>query len=536
MNPTNVEKEAPLIHDSPRSLDPPPSRELWGHPIGLYVLFMTEMWERFSFYGMRALLVFYLTKHFLFSDEVALGLYGSYVALGYATPVIGGMLADRYLGQRLSVIFGAILMCLGHFGMAFEGAAAHTVISPDGVASVVRDEAALQVFYLSLALLIVGIGFLKPNIATIVSQLYPADDPRRSSAYTLFQMGIMLGAALSAGVCGYLGETFGWAYGFGTAGVGMLIGLMVFLGGQRFLKGVAEPPPHADLKKRVLGPLNTLHVIGICSLAAIGLFWLFVQKTMIVGYLLGGFSLIVVTYVLVVSFFYCNRIERDRMLVLLAFQLALTFFATLFEQAGGSLNLFADRNVDRHFWGGEIQASQLQSIVPATIVLLAPLFAWLWPALSRINRNPPTPSKYAFTMVFMAAGFGVLAWATGAFSDHGSINMVWLVAAYICFGVADLIIVSVSYSTITSLSLPKIVGMMMGTSMLAISGANYLAAMFASWMALPQKGSNLAAIPIEETLVAYGTLFTWLASAAAICAVFLFLVTPLLSRKMHGAQ
>ncbi|MCC9608033.1 peptide MFS transporter [Blastopirellula sp. JC732] len=512
----------------------PVEGQLWGHPKGLYVLFLTEMWERFSFYGMRALLVFYLTKHFLFGDHAALGLYGAYVALGYATPVIGGLIADRYLGQRVSVTLGAILMCLGHFGMAFEGSGAEVVAQADGTTTVLRDGFGLQTFYLSLGLLIVGIGFLKPNIATIVSRLYPDEDPRRASAYTLFQMGIMLGAALSAAVCGYLGETYGWSFGFGAAGIGMLVGLLVFLGGGKHLYGVAEPP--AAYKSKVAGPLTTGHIVFLGAIAAVVLFWLLVQQTAVVGYLLAAFSAVVVIYILVLSFFYCSPIERDRMLVLLAFQLAMTFFATLFEQAGGSLNLFADRNVDRALWGFEVRASQLQSVMPATIVLLAPFFAWLWPALARVGRDPRSPVKYGLTMVFMGLGFGLLAWATSAFTVQGQISVAWLVAAYVLFGVADLLIVSVSYSTVTSLSLPRIVGMMMGTSMLAISAANFLAAKVATMVALPDKKAAVSAIPVEETLSAYHQLFFGLAVAAALCAMLLFLTTPLLSRRMHGVH
>ena len=522
------------MHQNAASPSHSSANELWGHPKGLYVLFLTEMWERFSFYGMRALLVFYLTKHFLFGDQAALGLYGAYVALGYATPVIGGLIADRFLGQRLSVTFGAILMCLGHLGMAVEGSGAQLITNPDGTSTVIREEWALQVFYLSLALLIVGIGFLKPNIATIVSHLYPADDPRKASAYTLFQMGIMLGAAFSAGVCGYLGETFGWSYGFGAAGIGMLIGLIIFQLGQKHLHGVAEPPP--AYREPLVGPLSSGKIIFLGALGAIALTWILVQQTAVVGYLLGIFSLVVISYLLILSFFYSTPVERDRMLVLLVFQLAMTFFATLFEQAGGSLNLFADRNVDRTLFGFEAKASQLQSIMPMTIVLLAPLFAWLWPALAKIGRDPRSPVKYALTMVFMGLGFGLLAWATSSFTDGGMIDVGWLIAAYVLFGVADLSIVSVSYSTVTSLSLPRIVGMMMGTSMLAISAANFLAAKVATMVALPEKGAQQTATTIQDTLGAYHTLFFGLTVAAAICALALFVATPLLSRRMHGVH
>lgn len=522
------------MHQTAKTTEQREASEFWGHPKGLYVLFLTEMWERFSFYGMRALLVFYLTKHFLFGDQVALGIYGAYVALGYATPVIGGLIADRYLGQRLSVTFGAILMCLGHLGMAIEGSGAKLIVNADGTSTVMREQWALQVFYLSLALLIIGIGFLKPNIATIVSHLYSNEDPRKASAYTLFQMGIMLGAALSAAVCGYLGETWGWSYGFGAAGIGMLIGLLIFQLGQRHLHGVAEPPP--TYHKPVLGKLTAGNAIFLAAIGAVAVIWLLVQQSSVVGYLLGAFSLLVVGYILIVSFFFCDPVERDRMLVLLVFQVAMTFFATLFEQAGGSLNLFADRNVDRQLLGFELRASQLQSIMPMTIVVLAPLFAWLWPALARVGRDPRSPVKYGLTMVFMGLGFGLLAWATTSSSETSMISVGWVIAAYVLFGIADLLIVSVSYSTVTTLSLPRIVGMMMGTSMLAISAANYLAAKIATFVTVPEETTGANATLVQNTLAAYHTLFFGLASAAVIAALVLFAATPLLSRRMHGVH
>ncbi|MEY4932922.1 MAG: hypothetical protein RLZZ403_1242, partial [Pseudomonadota bacterium] len=227
------------------------SDELFGHPKGLYICFATELWERFSFYGMRFLLLLYLTKYHLFKDVDGLNILGAYAGLAYALPVIGGLLADRYLGMRKAVMFGGILLILGHFGMAFEGEAARLV---DGV--VVRDTAALQVFYLSLSLIAVGVGFLKPNISTIVGRLYAEKDPRRDSAFTIFYMGINIGAFTATLLCGWLGETFGWSYGFGAAGIGMLVGLITFSWGQKFLHGIAEPHDPDALRARVLPGLS----------------------------------------------------------------------------------------------------------------------------------------------------------------------------------------------------------------------------------------------------------------------------------------
>ena len=228
---------APRAHD-----------DFLGHPKGVYVCFFTEMWERFSFYGMKALLLLYLTKYHLFGDKAGLDLLGAYGGLVYCIPVIGGMLADRYLGMRKAVVYGGLLLCLGHLGMAFEGSAAQTLNG-----AVVRDEGALRITYLSLALIIMGVGFLKPNISTIVGKLYPENDPRRDSGFSLFYAGINLGALFASLVCGYLGETLGWNYGFGAAGIGMLLGLLLFLWGQKYLHGHAEPCASAHSGSRANG-------------------------------------------------------------------------------------------------------------------------------------------------------------------------------------------------------------------------------------------------------------------------------------------
>ena len=213
----------------------PNADEFLGHPKGLFVCFFTEMWERFSFYGMKALLLLYILKYHLFGDDAGYDLLGAYGGLVYAVPVIGGLLADRYLGMRKAVVLGGVLLVLGHLGMAYEGEAARVVGD-----TIVRDEGALQVFYLSLALIIMGVGFLKPNISTIVGRLYADNDPRRDSGFTLFYAGINVGALFASLICAFLGETYGWKYGFGAAGIGMVAGLVMFLWGLIYVHGNAE--------------------------------------------------------------------------------------------------------------------------------------------------------------------------------------------------------------------------------------------------------------------------------------------------------
>src|SRR5690606_26009865 len=296
------------------------------HPRGLYVLFFTEMWERFSYYGMRALLIFYMTRHFLFGDERAYATYGSYTALVYATPVLGGWLADRLLGFRRAVILGAVLMAAGHFAMAFEQ---------------------LQIFYLALGFLIVGNGFFKPNISSIVGRLYPEGDPRRDSGFTIFYMGINLGAGAAPLLCGYVGETYGWDWGFGLAGVGMLLGLMVFLQGQRHLGEAAEAPDRARLRERPVPGINREWLTYLGALGLVIVAWQLVQISQLVGSLLSGVGALVSALLIYYLVRKVDKVERDRLIVALVLTLFSMVFWAFFEQAGSSINLFTDRNVDR---------------------------------------------------------------------------------------------------------------------------------------------------------------------------------------------
>ena len=259
---------SPEMPADPAALRP---EQFLGHPKGLYICFFTEMWERFSFYGMKALLLLYLVKYHLFSDDYGYNLIGAYGGLVYAMPVIGGLIADRWLGMRKAVVFGGILLVLGHLGMAIEGDQATLV---DGV--VVRDTAALQVFYFSLSLIIMGVGFLKPNISTIVGKLYPENDPRRDSGFSIFYAGINIGATVSSLFCGWLGETYGWGWGFGAAGIGMIAGLANFLYGQKHLMGHAEPRDPDKLRERLLGPLSREHLIYLGALAGLFAVWLLI--------------------------------------------------------------------------------------------------------------------------------------------------------------------------------------------------------------------------------------------------------------------
>ena len=502
--------------------------ELFGHPKGLYVCFFTEMWERFSFYGMKALLFLYLTKYHLFGDGPSYDLLGAYGGLVYAMPVIGGMVADRYLGMRKAVIFGAVLLCLGHFGMAFEG---HAATAADGV--VTRDDAALQVFYLSLALIITGVGFLKPNISTIVGKLYPENDPRRDSGFTLFVAGINLGALFASLVCGYLGETYGWRYGFGAAGVGMVAGLLVFIFGQRHLLGHAEAARPQALREKVLGPIDRERLIYLCGVAGVLVIWQLIQRTWTVH---GAMHLVALALVAWFAWFLvtqCTRQERARMLSLVALIVFALVFYTLYEQTYGSWVAFTDRLLTKNLLGFEMTAGSLTFLGAFFIVALSPLFAWLWPWLARRGWNPSTPAKTALGLAFGALAFLPMAAAAAAVQDGVMASVWWLVLAYLVLEIGEVCLYPIGISAVTELSVARVVSVMMGAWFLATAYSEVLAAAFGklSSIEVPEGGS----LDFVEAAAKYGDLFMllfWIGLGAAVVAL---LATPLIRRGMHSA-
>jgi proton-dependent oligopeptide transporter, POT family len=488
-------------------------REARKHPRGLYILFFSEMWERFSYYGMRALLVFYMTKHFLFGDEKAYAVYGSYTALVYATPVFGGMLADRLLGYRKAVVAGGILMAAGHFAMAIE----HE-----------------QVFYLALGLLICGNGFFKPNISTIVGSLYAPGDPRRDAGFTIFYMGINLGAGAAPLLCGYIGETYGWHYGFGLAGVGMVLGLIVFLSGQKLLHGVAEPPDPARLKRTLIPGLSHEMSVYVGSALAVLVAWQLVQRSVLVGWILSGIGVVVLVGLVGYMLTKIDQPARDKMLVALILIGFNMVFWAFFEQAGSSINLFTDRNVDRSLLGWEVPASVFQSVNPAFILMFAPLFSMLWNNLGQRGKEPSTPVKFALGLLQLGFGFGALYLGAKAAGPDGIVALFWLVLGYLLHTTGELCLSPVGLSMITKLSPAKIVGLMMGTWFLSTAFSQYVAGIIAALTGVSgEEGDTKSLPPPSETVMVYGNVFGTIAIAALVAGVILFVLSPWLRKRMH---
>jgi POT family proton-dependent oligopeptide transporter len=501
--------------------------EILGHPKGLFICFATEMWERFSFYGMKYLLLLYLTKYHLYTDSMSLDVLGGYAAMVYAMPVIGGLLADRYLGMRKAVIFGGCLLVMGHAGMAFEGQQASSV---GGV--ITRDESALQVFYFSLALIVIGVGFLKPNISTIVGQLYDTDDPRRDSGFTIFYMGINIGAFSAALLCGYLGETYGWAYGFGAAGIGMLFGLATFIGGQRHLMGHAEPKNPALLKERTFIGLNREMNIYLCGLIGVFAVWQMLQFHAVVEATLNIMSLAVLAGLAWFLTQKCNKVERDRMLVLIVLTMSTVVFWALFEQSAASMTLYADRVLNRNFLGVQWTAAQFGSLNAMFIFLLAPGFAWLWTKLGKNGIEPSTPVKFALGIAQAGLGFGALVIGATMPDESGRVAAIWLILAYMLHTMGELCLSPVGLSAVTKLAVPSVVGVMMGSWFLATAYSEFVAAQLAKLAAVDTHEGQV--LDIASALASYTELFNSLLWVGLAAGAVMLVISPLLKKWMHG--
>ncbi|MFB0995575.1 MAG: oligopeptide:H+ symporter [Porticoccaceae bacterium] len=574
--------------DSPQTHTPPHNEKtIMGHPRGLVILFLTEMWERFSYYGMRGLLVVYLTQHFLFSDERSSLLYGAYTALVYVMTIIGGSLADRYLGARKAVTFGAILLTLGHFGMTFEGSgsrqlleyndtqyeisldarggdAKQLIISDSGTSyvtftetdmlitepeavdlpaviprdqftmSVETEEEYLMMLYLSLALLIAGVGFLKANISTIVGSLYGFGDSRRDSGFTIFYMGINMGAFLASIFCGYLGIVHGWKYGFGLAGIGMLIGLVVFLSCQSWLEGKAEPPSVEKLKEKVFLFINVEWMCYLVGLAIIAVSMLLVMNEELVGGILGPIGILMLVGMVSYSMIKLQGDERSRMLAAIYFILAQIPFWALFEQAGSSRNLLTARLVDRTIFGWSVPGPVFQSLNAGYIFMFAPLVAWLWIWLAKRDLNPSTPVKFALGVAMAGLGFLALVAGMQGSGDVGLTPVIFIFLIYWIHTMGELMVSPVGLSAVTKLAPARIVGMTMGAWFLYSGLSNFLAGIIARTTGAETIGGQMTNVAAAKA--GYIEVYTQVGFIALGISVLMLLVSPVITRMMHGAD
>ncbi len=474
------------------------SEEFASHPRGLFVLFYAEMWERFSYYGMRALLVLYLTKHWLYDDGKANLIYGAYGALVYITPVLGGIIADRWLGQRKAVFFGGVLLAIGHGLMAVEGGGG-------------QADPIINVFWAALAFIIVGSGFLKANISVIVGQLYNMKDTRRDAAFTIFYMGVNVGAALGTILVGYLGETIGWAYGFGMAGIGMVIGLIIFVIGKPALQGRGEAPVPLSRSREF-----TLYAVG---LAAVVVCWGLIQFQDAIQNLLIVSGLAMLGYTLYEAF-KLPKEARERIFAML-FLIALNpLFWGLFEQAGGSLNLYTDRYVDR----SGVPTSLFQSINPIYIVLLAPPFAALWQWLGRKGLEPSAPAKFGLALTQVGLGFLLFVWGANTVGAAAMTPVIFVFLIYLLHTTGELCLSPVGLSAMARLAPLHLASFVMGAWFYMTAVGNFVAGKIGE--ATGGEGGEMSKELVLQIYLKIG----WVAIGIS---VLVLAVSPFVKRWMH---
>ena len=485
-----------------------------SHPNGLYVLFFSEMWERFCYYGMRVLLTLYLVKSLMKGDAAAALIYGAYTGLVYAAPILGGKMADKYLGYRYAVILGGLLMALGEF-LILGGTETFLMIG--------------------MGALIVGNGYFKANISTIVGKLYKEGDPKRDSGFTIFYIGINIGALLATTVVAYVGETFGFHYGFGLAGLGMLTGIFIFWSGR---KKYGDAPGvdyrEAGLKK-ALGPLNYIQTITIGSFLLIPLCYILVLQNQILDYLLVGLF-IVVSYSLIAAGKSVDKEEntaiwKDRMVALIIFMVINIAFWACFEQAGTSLTLFADRNVDREIMGWLMPASMTQFFNPAFIIIFGSIFSVMWVKLSRIGKNPSIPMKFAFGILQLGAGFLLTQVGFLFVNESMQVPLLTLLFLYLLHTTGELFLSPIGLSMVTKLAPKNIAGTAMGAWFLSFAMANYLGGKIASLTGGHGGGEPLNA---AEGLDKYLSVFSTIGFVLLGIAVLIMLINKPLKKLMHG--
>jgi POT family proton-dependent oligopeptide transporter len=495
-------------------------RWLLGHPRALGLIFVVEMWERFSYYGMRAILVLYLVNALRWDTARAAGLYGTYTMAVYLTPLLGGYVADRWIGTRRSLVLGGAIIAAGHFALAFPG---------------------MTTFYAGLALIVIGTGFFKPNASTVVGQMYRTGDARRDSGFTIFYMGINVGAFLGPLVCGYLAQTdrFGWHWGFAAAGVGMVLGLATYLWGQeRYLHGVGLAVARGEAAAGAAHAERSRHAPVHGAIGAVA--------GAIVAALLGGVSALgllvgaAVGATFGVTFLGTRGEERRRVVALFIIVFFVIFFWAAYEQAGSSMNLFADKNTDLTFLGWAMPSSWFQSFNPLAILVFAPAFAAMWRGLSLRRKEPSTALKMVLGLLLLGVGF-LFMLAGGARADAGVlVSPAWLTLAYLFHTLGELCLSPVGLSYVTKLAPARFASLLMGAWFLANAAANKIAGALAAYTPLPGEARTAGAgglggwlQDVSATNLGFYSIFVVSSFAAAGLMV---LFVPLLKRLAKGAE
>ena len=492
------------IHD----MDTPGNRR---HPRQLYMLFFAEMWERFSFYGMKALLLAYMVTQLQFDEPKGYAILGSYAALVYTMPMFGGFMADRFLGYRKSVLYGGILMAIGHLVLALP-----------------QDWS----FFYGMAFIICGNGFFKPNISSLVGTLYDNNDPRKDSGFSIFYMGINIGAALGGVLCGYVGERIDWHYGFGLAGIFMILGLVVFAIGQKSLKEKGLPPNTAALTQRRFAFFTREHLIYAGTLLLIPVIVALFNRYEIMDFIMFGLGIAALVYLLYMAF-QLEIAARNKMFAALVMIISSSVFWAFYEQNAGSLNLFAIRNVNMNVMGVDLPALSVNNFLPpGWVVVLSLFFAWLWPWLNRKGKEPSTPLKFALSFVLLGLGFWVFSWACKASTETGLIPLWTFVAGYFFIICGELCISPIGLSMVTKLAPVKIVSMMMGIWFFASAVGEFLAGKIGALMSVPEEVRDNPVLSLPY----YADILNQIAIGSVIIGVLLIVLVPLIRKWMRDVR
>jgi len=482
-----------------------------GHPKQLYMLFFTEMWERFSFYGMKALLLAYMVTQLKFDEPKGYAILGSYAALVYTMPMFGGMMSDRFLGGRKAVMFGGILMTIGHLVLAI----------PQGWS-----------FFYGMAFIICGNGFFKPNISSLVGTLYSDNDPRKDSAFSIFYMGINIGAALGGLLCGYVGQRINWHYGFGLAGIFMIAGLIVFYTGRKSLQDRGLPPNPAALKKPVFAGVSTEVFIYTATLVVIPVIVTLFNQYEVMDYIMFGLGAVSIIYILYIAF-QMERIARNKLFAALILIVFSTLFWAFYEQNSGSLNLFAMRNVNMNVAGTTLPPLSVNNFLPpGWVVILSFVFAWLWPFLNKRGLEPSTPLKFALSFLLLGIGFYVFYAACTFSTGTGLISLFAFVAGYFFIICGELCLSPIGLSMVTKLSPQKIVAMMMGIWFFASAIGEFLAGKIGSLMSVPENVVNNPVLSLPY----YANILNKIGMYSIGIAVVLICLVPVIRKWMSDVR
>ncbi|CAI9428665.1 Dipeptide and tripeptide permease B [Candidatus Ornithobacterium hominis] len=487
-----------------------------GHPNGLMTLFFSEMWERVCYYGMRVLLTLYLVKSLMKGDAEAALIYGAYTGLVYAAPILGGQMADKYLGYKNAVLLGAILMAIGEF--LILGGTEHFLL-------------------IGMGALIVGNGYFKANISTIVGKLYEDDDPRRDSGFTIFYIGINIGALIATTLIAYIGETYGFKYGFALAGLGMLLGLFIFWSGRKSFAAAEGLEITPEGKEKLGGILTKAQLVVIASLLLIPVcYFLILQNSWMDYILISLFILIVISMVragIKADAENNVKIWKDRMIALIIFMVINIAFWACFEQAGTSLTLFADRNVDRNIFGWEMPASMTQFFNPFFIITFGSIFSVMWVKLSEIGRNPSIPLKFAFGVIQLALGFLVTIIGLQFVNSDYQVPLLTLIVLYLLHTTGELFLSPIGLSMVTKLSPKNIAGTAMGAWFLSFAIANYLGGKIA---AITGGHAGEGTASAAEGLANYIEVFSTIGYVLLGLAVVIILLNKPIQKLMHGVK